>query len=108
MKQTRKMTGAASWALSLLLILGAQAQAGADDRRLEQQMADYWAEYVQAYPLLAAVFGAEGPRDVLDDIGPQARAAQVKRLDDYIEALAKVRVNKLSPENREHFDACLL
>ena len=51
MKQTRKMTGAASWALSLLLILGAQAQAGRDDRRLEQQMADYWAEYVEAYPL---------------------------------------------------------
>ena len=105
MKQTGKITGAASWALSLLLILGAQAQAGADDRRLEQQMADYWAEYVEAYPLLAAGFGAEGPRDVLDDIGPQARAAQVKRLDNYIEALAKVRVNKLSPENREHFDA---
>ena len=105
MKQTVIITGAARWALSFLLILGAEAQAGGDDRRLEQQMADYWAEYVEAYPLIAAGFGAQGPRDVLDDFGPEARAAQVKRLDDYIEALAKVRVNKLSPENREHFEA---
>ncbi|GIR72127.1 MAG: hypothetical protein CM15mP74_33780 [Halieaceae bacterium] len=105
MKQTVIITGAARWALSFLLILGAEAQAGGDDRRLEQQMANYWAEYVEAYPLIAAGFGAQGPRDVLDDFGPEARAAQVKRLDDYIEALAKVRVNKLSPENREHFEA---
>ena len=105
MKQAGKIIGAARWALPLLLILGAQAQAGGDDRRLEQQMADYWAEYVEAYPLIAASFGAQGPRDVLDDFGPEARAAQVKRLDNYIEALGKVRVNKLSLENREHFEA---
>ena len=109
MKEPGKFTSAVSWALSLLLILGAQAQAqaqaGRDDRRLEQQMAGYWAEYLEAYPLIAAGFGAQGPRDVLDDFGPEARAAQVKRLDDYIEALGKVRVNKLSPASREQFDA---
>ena len=109
MKEPGKFTSAARWALPLLLILGAQAQAqaqaGRDDRRLEQQMAGYWAEYLEAYPLIAAGFGAQGPRDVLDDFGPEARAAQVKRLDDYIEALGKVRVNKLSPASREQFDA---
>ncbi|MDP7024506.1 MAG: DUF885 domain-containing protein, partial [Kiritimatiellia bacterium] len=77
----------------------------AEDTALDELMASYWAEYLEASPLAATVFGAEGARDTLDDLSPKARRARRNRLGAYEDHLGAVETHKLSDDGREQFNA---
>jgi len=81
------------------------AVANADDAQLDALMASYWAEYLEASPLAATVFGAEGARDKLDDLSSEARRARRNRLGAYEDHLGAVQLQKLSTDGREQFEA---
>jgi len=93
------------WVLAMLFSISAGTVAADDNDQLNRQMADYWAAYLDASPLVAAAYGAPGPRDKVDDLSPEARAATRARLDAHIEQLQAIEPGNLTRANREHYEA---
>lgn len=68
-------------------------------------MAAYWAAFREAFPLTAIAFGANAPRDRIDDVSGQALADWQSLLEQYAAALAAIDPAELSPEKAEHYQA---
>ena len=91
--------------LAVLLLTGGAAYASPADEALENLMEDYWEAQVRAAPLAATLWGETRYRDRVDDLSPEALAANVARLDGSIARLAEIDAGQLGPANREHHEA---
>ena len=100
---SRRVSAAFAWLL-LLLFAGIAHASSADDA-LHGLMQDFWEAQLAASPLSASVFGETRYRDRVDDLSPEALLANQARLDQAIKQLAKMKVSRLSKENREQFAA---
>ncbi len=72
---------------------------------LEAQLAGFWAAYRDAFPFSATAFGADAPRDRLDDLGEKALADWKALLHRHHEALGAIEEAALSKENLEHLQS---
>lgn len=91
--------------LAVLLLAGGAAQGSPVDETLENLMETYWEAQVRAAPLSASLWGESRYRDRVDDLSPGALKAQATRLDEAMEALARIDAGQLSHANREHYEA---
>ena len=91
--------------LALVLAVGGLTHASPSDEALELLMEDFWEAQVRAAPLAASLWGENRYRDQVDDLSPEALAAQVARLDQAIAALGEIDREDLSAANREHYEA---
>ena len=91
--------------LACVLLVAGVTHASPSDEALELLMEDFWEGQVRASPLAATLWGENRYRDRVDDLSPQALAAQVARLDRAIAALGEIDPRNLSPANREHYEA---
>lgn len=91
--------------LAVVLVVAGITQASPSDEALELLMEDFWEAQVRASPLAATMWGENRYRDRVDDLSPEALAAQVARLDQAIAALGEIDPRDLTPANREHYEA---
>lgn len=91
--------------LACVLLVAGVTHASPSDEALELLMEDFWEAQVRASPLAATLWGENRYRDRIDDLSPEALAAQVARLDRAIAALGEIDPHNLSPANREHYEA---
>ena len=91
--------------LAVVLVAGGAAHAAPSDEALKNLMENYWEAQVRAAPLAATLWGEIRYRDRVDDISPEALAANGARLDETIAQLAEIDSGDLSPANREHYEA---
>ena len=91
--------------LACVLLVAGVTHASPSDEALELLMEDFWEAQVRASPLAATLWGENRYRDRIDDLSPEALAAQVARLDQAIAALGEIDPHNLSPANREHYEA---
>ena len=91
--------------LAVLLFAGGAVHASPADEALQGLMEEFWEARVQASPLAATLWGENRYRDRVDDLSPEALAANLDRLDETIQRLEAIDVAELSPDNREQHGA---
>lgn len=89
----------------LLALLAPFAFANENEQALEQQMAAYWAAFRDMFPFTATAFGADAPRDRMDDLSSAALADWRMLLNEHIEALAAINQGTLSASSKEQLKA---
>lgn len=89
----------------LLLLAGGVTRASPADDALHTLMQAFWDAQVEASPLSASLFGETRYRDRIDDLSPEALAANQARLDEAIKQLAEIELSELNEKNREHYAA---